>query len=152
MPENVEPRLLGIGAEAPDFTLVASDGTPVTLSEFRGRSNVCLFFYPQDETAGCTRQLGAARDDRERFIAKDVERFGVNPGSLESHRRFVEKAGLDFPLLVDADLEVARSYGAARPGDRRVWRTVYLIDKAGEVAFAARGCPTTDEILGALDR
>src|SRR5690606_35085365 len=106
----------------------------------------------EDDTPGCTRQLCAARDDREEFIEADVERFGVNPGSLTSHRQFAEKYNLDFPLLVDTDLQVARMYGVAAPDERRVRRTVYLIDKDGKVAFAARGNPTTDEILRTLNR
>jgi peroxiredoxin Q/BCP len=152
MADNTEPRLLEVGADAPDFTLVSSYGDPVTLSSFRGRMNVCLFFYPEDETPGCIRQLCAARDDRGRFVDADVERLGINPGSLASHQAFAQKHELDFPLLVDADLEVARMYGAAGPGEDRVRRTVYLIDKAGKVALARRGAPTTDEILGALTR
>lgn len=147
-----EPRLLEVGSLAPDFTLVADNNEPVTLSEYRGKMNVLLFFYPKDSTPGCTRQLCAARDDRDRFLAADVERYGVNHGSLESHRKFREKIGLDFPLLSDPDLSVARRYGAAPPDERKIIRTVYLIDKEGKIAFAARGYPTTDEILGAIGR
>lgn len=151
MADSDEPRMLEVGEDAPDFTLVSSFGDPVSLSEYRGRMNVCLFFYPGDDTPGCTRQLCAARDDEGVFVEADVERIGVNPGSLESHQRFAEKYELGFPLLVDSDLQVARDYGAARPGEHRVWRTVYLIDKDGKVAFAERGYPSTEEILGALD-
>lgn len=154
MPEAAERKLLEIGTDAPDFTLIASYGDPVTLSEYRGRMNVCLFFYPGDDTPGCTRQLCAARDEAEKFVAADMERFGVNPGSLESHQRFAQKYELDYLLLVDADLAVAEAYGAVEPGEgeREVRRSVYVIDKDGKVAFAARDYPTTEEIVGALRR
>jgi peroxiredoxin Q/BCP len=150
MPDKSEPKLLEVGSNAPDFTLISSYSDPVTLSSFRGRMNVCLIFYPEDGTPGCTRQLCVLRDDRERFIGADVERFGVNPGSLKSHQQFAQQHEIDFPLLVDADLEVAHAYGAAAPDEHRVRRTVYVIDKRGKVAFAARGYPETDEILEAL--
>jgi thioredoxin-dependent peroxiredoxin len=145
-----EPPLLDVGAEAPDFTLPASDGGAVRLSSFRGRRNVVLIFYPRDSTPGCTRQLCAARDDAARYEAASAVRFGVNPGSLASHQRFAEKHGFDFPLLVDAEREVARAYGVVAPAGKKVHRTVYAIGRDGRVAFAARGYPETDEILGAV--
>jgi thioredoxin-dependent peroxiredoxin len=145
-----EPPLLEVGAEAPDFTLPASDGGTVRLSSFRGRRNVVLIFYPRDSTPGCTRQLCAARDDAARYEAAAAVRFGVNPGSAASHQRFAEKHGFDFPLLVDAEREVARAYGVVAAAGKKVHRTVYAIGTDGRVAFAARGYPETDEILGAV--
>ena len=145
-------NLLNVDEEAPDFTLLGSDGDLVTLSDFRGHMNVCLFFYPEDASPDCTRQLCAARDDRDAFIAADVERFGVNPGSLESHQRFAEHHDIDFPLLVDADRAVARMYGAYDPEADRVRRIVYVIDKEGDVAFRSRGYPSTREILEPITR
>lgn len=139
--------MLEVGEDAPDFTLESSGGDPVSLSEYRGKKNVCLFFYPGDDTPGCTRQLCAARDDTPRFVQADVERLGINRGSLESHQRFAEKYEFGFPLLVDQDLQVARDYGVTGPDETRIRRTVYLIDKDGRVAFAKRGAPSTDEIL-----
>jgi peroxiredoxin Q/BCP len=150
MRENSEPRLLDVGSDAPDFTLSSSYGDPVTLSNYRDRMNVCLVFYPDDGTPGCTRQLCVIRDDAEEFIGADVERFGVNPGSLKSHQAFAQQHEIDFPLLVDADLQVAREYHAVDLNEPRVLRTVYLVDKRGKVAFAARGYPETAEILEAL--
>lgn len=148
--ENSEPRLLEVGSDAPDFTLTSSFGDPVTLSSYRDKTNVCLVFYPEDGTPGYTRQLCALRDDAEAFVGSDVERFGVNPGSLKSHQEFAQRHEIDFPLLVDTDLQVARKYHAIAPDGSRVLRTVYLIDKEGKVAFAARGYPETEEILEAL--
>lgn len=151
MAETEGNTTLEVGDDAPDFTLSSSLGAPVSLSEYRGKMNVCLYFYPADNTPGCTRQLSAARDDAARYIEADVARLGINPGSLESHQRFVERHDFDFPLLVDADLQVARAYGAVRPDTDRVQRTVYLIDKDGNVAFVERGSPSTDTILQSIE-
>lgn len=147
----VAGELIAVGEEAPDFTLLATSGELETLRDYRHHSNVCLFFYPREEPAdACPPELGAARDARDAYIARDVERMGVHPGSLESQRRTAERHQLDFPLLVDADHEAARMYGALAPDGGRVLRTVYVIDKGGHVAFRARGCPPTEEILGAV--
>lgn len=142
--------LLPVGNDAPNFTLEATDGSIITLSDYRGHMNVCLFFYPEDESPGCTRQLCAARDDRDKFVGADIERFGINPGSLESHQRFAQKNELDFPLLVDPDRHISRRYKCLDDRRDEVVRTVYLIDKNGDIAFRARGYPTTDELLEAL--
>ncbi len=151
MADNREPELLEVGSDAPDFTLTSAYGEPFTLSELRDRMNACLFFYPPHETPTNGEQLSSARDDRDRFIGADVERIGLNPGSLEENQRFAQLHELDFPLLVDADLEVARRYHAAPPDESRVLRTVYVVDKQGKIAYASRGVPKTDEILRALE-
>lgn len=150
MRDNAEPRLLEVGSDAPDFTLSSSYGDPVTLSSYRDQMNVCLIFYPEDGTPGCTRQLCVIRDDADEFVGADVERLGLNPGSLKSHQDFAQRHEIDFPLLVDADLQVAREYQAVAPEEPRVLRTVYLVDKRGKIAFAARGYPETAEILEAV--
>ncbi len=147
-----ELELLAVGEDAPDFTLMSAYGDPFTLSELRERMNACLFFYPEHATPEGERQLAAARDDHERFVGADVERLGVNPGSLEENQRFAQLHRLDFPLLLDTDLEVARRYRVAPPDERRVERAVYVIDREGTIVFARRGTARTDEILEALDR
>src|SRR5690606_10664218 len=151
MAGKMEPELLEVGTDAPDFTLASSLGDPFTLSELRGRKNVCLIFYAQDGEGEYVRRLGEVVSDRDRFIAADVERVGINPGSLASQRRFAESQGMDIPLLVDADLAVARLYGAAEPGGDRVLPAVYLVDRGGKIVFAARGHPKADRVLGALE-
>lgn len=150
MREQSEPRLLEVGSDAPDFTLMSSFGDPVTLSSYRDQMNICLIFYPEDGVSGSTRQLGLIRDNAEAFVGADVERLGVNPGSLRSHQEFAQSNGIDFPLLVDTDLQVAREYRAVDPDERRVLPTVYLVDKRGKIAYAARGYPEAAEILEAV--
>ncbi|HEX6940103.1 MAG TPA: peroxiredoxin family protein [Longimicrobiales bacterium] len=152
MAHGADERLLEVGADAPDFTLITAYGDPFTLSELRGRMNACLFFYPTHATPLDAQQFAAARDDRERFVGADIERIGVNPGSLDENQRFAQLHELDFTLVVDADLEVARRYRAAPPDRHEVEPTVYVVDKEGKIAFARRGAVTTEEILEALER
>ncbi len=143
-----DSMLLKIGSQAPDFKLVASNGDTVKLSDFAEKNNVVLVFYPGDETPGCTRQLCAIRDDYDKFEAKDTKVFGVNPASIDSHKKFVKAQGYQFSLLVDESLNTAKKYGC--DGWPVVKRTVYAIDKQGKIVFAQRGMPSTDEILKAI--
>lgn len=106
-------------------------------------------FYPQDDTPGCTRQMCAARDEGAEYEAAGVARFGVNPGSRDSHQAFVSKYALDFPLLVDADGAIARAYGVLRP-DGYAARATYLVGADGRIAYAAPGAHGAAEVLEAL--
>jgi peroxiredoxin Q/BCP len=144
--------MLATGHDAPDFALQDEKGNTVRLADYRGRSAVVLIFYPADSTPGCTRQLCAARDDYDRYEAAGIAVFGVNPGSEEAHRRFVEKHNLRTPLLLDAGAKVTRAYGALMPIPvlSLVNRTVVGIDRDGRVAFYQRGTPSTDAILAAM--
>ena len=141
--------LLPVGAEAPVFEAETSDGERVSLAALRGKRAVVLMFYPKDDTPGCTRQMCAARDEGARFEAAGVSRFGVNPGSTESHRKFVEKYALDFPLIVDRNADIASAYGVLKENGG-VARATYLIDRDGRVAYAESGAHGADEVLGAL--
>jgi peroxiredoxin Q/BCP len=141
--------LLEVGTEAPVFQAQTTDGGRVSLAEFRGRQPVLLMFYPEDDTPGCTRQMCAARDEGADYAAAGVARFGVNPGSLDSHRQFVDKYSLDFPLIVDQDAEIAQAYGVLRE-EGGVGRATYLIDRDGRIAYAEKGAHGAAEVLGAL--
>ncbi|HEY0152338.1 MAG TPA: peroxiredoxin [Longimicrobium sp.] len=140
--------LLAVGSEAPVFEAETTDGARVSLPEFRGRSAVLLMFYPQDDTPGCTAQMCAARDESADYAAAGIVRFGVNPGSLASHRDFVSKYSLDFPLIVDVDSEIASAYGVLRD-DGYTGRATVLIDREGRIAYAAPGAHGFAEIAGA---
>ena len=100
-----------MGELAPDFTLDSTQGE-VSLSERCRERSVLLVFYPGDDTPVCTKQLCDYRDHLEVFQDLGVDVLGINPQSLDSHRRFAEKHGLSFPLLADEDKSVCRSYGA----------------------------------------
>ncbi|HVH12302.1 MAG TPA: peroxiredoxin [Longimicrobium sp.] len=141
--------LLPVGSEAPVFQAETTDGGRVALPDFRGRQAVLLMFYPEDDTPGCTRQMCLARDEGARYAEAGVARFGVNPGTLESHRDFRDKYTLDFPLIVDQDAEIASAYGVLREDDG-VGRATYLIDRDGRIAYAQPGTHGADEVLEAL--
>ncbi|MDB4948381.1 MAG: Peroxiredoxin [Gemmatimonadetes bacterium] len=141
--------LLPVGTEAPQFTARTSAGGTVSLAGFRGKGAVLLMFYPQDDTPGCTRQMCAARDEGAEYAAAGVARFGVNPGSAESHGAFVDRYALDFPLIVDEDRGIATAYGVLRE-DGGVARATYLVDREGRIAYAEAGAHGADEVLGAL--
>lgn len=143
------PSLLPVGTEAPVFRAETSDGGSVSLTDFRGRNAVLLMFYPEDDTPGCTRQMCAARDEGADYAAAGVVRFGVNPGSHDSHRQFVDKYTLDFPLIVDRDADIAKAYGVLRD-DGEVGRATYVIGRDGRVAYAQTGAHGAAEVLEAV--
>jgi thioredoxin-dependent peroxiredoxin len=124
---------------APDFTLDNEDGEPVGLSDFRGRK-VVLYFYPKDDTPGCTIQACELRDHVQSFDARDAVVLGVSPDSPKSHRKFKDKYELPFTLLADVDHEVAEKYGVWKEKSmygRKYWgneRTTFVIDEDGRIA------------------
>ena len=131
------------GSMAPDFTLEADEGEPVTLSKLRGR-NVVLFFYPKDDTSGCTIEACEFRDALPRFEGLDATIFGISPDDAESHRKFREKFQLPHRLLVDEGHKVADEYGVW--GEKSLYgrkymgnlRTTFLIDREGRIARVFR--------------
>ncbi len=102
---------LGAGDAPPEFELPDQDGNLHRLSEYRGRT-VVLYFYPRDETPGCTTQACSLRDAHEEILTEDAVVLGVSTDDAESHRSFRENHGLPFPLLVDKDATIAKEYGA----------------------------------------
>ena len=127
------------GDTAPDFTLKADDGREVQLSGLRGKP-VVLYFYPQDDTPGCTKEACAFRDRRQDLQDKGAVVLGVSPDDVESHGRFRDKYSLNFPLLADTGHKVAEAYGAWREKNfmgRKsigIQRSTFLIDREGKVA------------------
>lgn len=126
------------GKKAPDFTLPADDGSKVKLKEQRG-SAVVLYFYPRDDTPGCTREACAFRDRRGELSALGAKVFGVSTDDVASHVKFRDKHRLNFPLLADVEHKVAEKYGAWQEKNmygRKSWgiqRSTFLIDAEGVV-------------------
>ena len=126
------------GMLAPDFTLPSDDGGDVTLSELRGKK-VVLYFYPKDDTPGCTVQACDFRDAVPGFQGVAAAVLGVSPDSVESHRKFRQKYRLNFPLLADESHEVAEAYGVWK--ERSMYgrkfmgieRSTFLVDEEGKV-------------------
>jgi len=126
------------GETAPDFTLAADDGRQVKLSDLRGKP-VVLYFYPKDDTPGCTKEACAFRDRTAELKAKGAVVLGVSPDDVESHGKFRDKFSLNFPLLADLGHQVAERYGAWREKNMYgkvsmgVQRSTFVIDGEGKV-------------------
>ena len=124
---------VGVGSKAPDFTLPSQSGEMVSLKDFLGEKLVILYFYPKDDTPGCTKEACAFRDEHEEFGKLDTEVIGVSSDSVESHRRFVEKHDLSFTLLSDEGGKVRRMYGVPNTFGIFPGRVTYVIDEKGAV-------------------
>ncbi len=126
------------GEKAPDFTLPSDEGEDVRLSDLRGKK-VILYFYPKDDTPGCTTEACEFRDALPRFQKEGAVVLGVSPDSVEDHRGFKEKYDLTFPLLADEERSVAEAYGVWREKNvygKKKWgieRTTFLIGEDGAV-------------------
>lgn len=144
--------------KAPEFSLVDEKGNQVSLSDYKGKP-VVLYFYPKDDTPGCTTEACNFRDDYSQYEKAGAVILGVNPGSEKSHAKFASKYELPFTLLVDEDHKICEAYGVwgrkkmmGREYDG-VFRTTYLIDKDGKIAKVFEGVkPATHsgEVLQAL--
>jgi peroxiredoxin Q/BCP len=142
---------LKAGEPAPDFEGIATDGSAVSLKSFRGRKLV-LYFYPMDDTPGCTRQACSLRDFNAEIAARGAAILGVSAQSMESHRRFSDKFSLNFPLLADTDQKVAKAYRAAGAGLFGLARGMlgmneritYIIDENGTIAHVIDSPDTAD--------
>jgi peroxiredoxin Q/BCP len=124
---------VNVGDTTPDFTLTSQKGESVTLSQFRGKKNVVLYFYPKDETPGCTREACTFRDSYELFTDLGAEVVGVSADTVESHKAFAEHHNLPFTLLSDLDNEVRKRYGATSTLGIIPGRVTFVIDKKGVV-------------------
>ncbi len=124
---------LRAGELAPDFRLVSQNGDEVSLSDFRGKKNVILYFYPKDETPGCVREARTFRDSYEVFKENGAEVIGVSSDSTDSHRKFAEHHQLPFILLSDPNRKLRKLYGVPSSFGLLAGRVTYIIDKEGIV-------------------
>ena len=130
--------MLEIGSQAPDFALTDKDGNTVRLSDFLGRK-VVLYFYPKDNTPGCTRQACAFAAAYEEFRSQDIAVIGISKDSVASHRKFTEKFNLPFLLLSDPELQAIQSYGVWQEKklygkvSMGVVRSTFIIDAQGRL-------------------
>jgi thioredoxin-dependent peroxiredoxin len=159
----VVPRLFssrgsapGVGSAAPDFTLPSQDGTFVGLRDYRG-SWVVLYFYPKDQTPGCTREAHNFQVDQSKYAERKAVVLGVSVDSIDSHKQFCSKEGLNFKLLADSDGRVSRAYGSLTNLGfvKFAARHTFLIDPAGNVAKAypnVNPAQHSEEVLAALDQ
>ncbi|WP_314345170.1 thioredoxin-dependent thiol peroxidase [Oribacterium sinus] len=150
--------MLEVGTKAPDFTLPDQDGNMHFLSEYRGKK-VILYFYPKDNTAGCTKQACGFAERYPQFTEKGAVVLGVSKDSVASHKKFEEKYGLPFTLLADPELaaiqaydvwQEKKNYGKTYMG---VVRTTYLIDEKGKIVKAfdkVKAADNPEQMLGEL--
>ncbi len=124
-----------VGDTAPDFNLPAQDGSTVSLSQFRGQKAVVLYFYPKDDTPGCTAESCAFRDQYEVFKSAGAEVIGVSGDSSASHQQFAAKYNLPFTLLSDQGDRIRKLYGATAAFGLFPGRVTYVIDQQGVVQY-----------------
>lgn len=145
------------GDAAPDFSGVTTDGSEVRLKDFRGKKLV-LYFYPMDDTPGCTAQACSLRDSNAEIRKKGAAILGVSAQDSESHQRFTKKYDLNFPLLADTDRAVARAYGAIGGGLGgtlrgmlgMAQRVTFIIDEQGRIAHVLDDVNTKDHAAQVL--
>ncbi len=132
--------LPNVGKPAPDFSLPSTTGEKLSLRQFKGKKTVVLYFYPKDETPGCTREACGFRDLNAEFEKNNTVILGVSTDSLESHQSFAGKHQLPFPLLSDEDAAVSKLYGVYKQKNlygkksMGIERTTFIIDKTGRIA------------------
>jgi peroxiredoxin Q/BCP len=145
------------GEAAPDFTLTSDSGAQVRLSDFRGKQ-VVLYFYPKDDTPGCTTEACEFRDSYDRFREQGIEVIGVSPDGADSHRKFKDKYELPFPLLADPDRTAAEAYGVWKEKKNYgktymgVDRSTFVIGPDGTLVKAMRGIKAAGHAADLLAR
>ncbi|MDD5305232.1 MAG: peroxiredoxin [Elusimicrobia bacterium] len=140
------------GAKAPEFTLAAQDGKPVSLKDYRGKW-VVLYFYPKDFTGGCTLEAHGFEKNLKRFAAAKAVVLGVSVDTAESHKDFCAKEGLNFKLLSDAKAEVSAAYGSMMTDRPLSARNTFLIKPDGTIAktyLKVNPAGHAEEVLAAL--
>jgi peroxiredoxin Q/BCP len=156
------PRLLSHsaapseGSNAPDFTLPSQEGSPISLKDYRGKW-VVLYFYPKDQTPGCSREAHNFQMDQPKYAEHNAVVLGVSLDSVDSHKKFCAKEGLNFKLLADTDHKVTDSYGSLTNLGlvKFAARHTFLIDSTGKIAKAYTSVDPVKhsaEVLEELDR
>jgi peroxiredoxin Q/BCP len=131
--------MLSVGNKAPNFSLVANDGKKYSLKDFKGKK-VVLYFYPKDDTSGCTAEACSFRDNLSAFKKKEAVVLGVSPDGIKSHEKFVSKYDLNFPILSDESKEMLTEYGVWQEKSMYgrkymgVVRTTFIIDEKGKIS------------------
>ncbi len=150
--EKVEDGTLAVGAKAPDFTLSDQKNRKVSLSDYKGKSNLVLVFYPKDKSFFCSTQLKALSDHLPEMKKLNTEVLAINQESIQSHAGFCDASDLKFPLLSDPSKKVCAAYLALMFNGLLVDRTVYILDREGIIRYAQRGKPAITEVLAVLRR
>ena len=124
---------LKVGDKAPNFEAETEKNEKIELSTYKGTSNIVLYFYPKDNTSGCTKEACSFRDNMERLIPLGILVLGVSTDSVASHQRFSDKYELNFPLVSDSSKSIVRAYGVLPSGKKSAQRSTFLNDKEGVI-------------------
>ena len=130
---KVQAETLKVGDPAPNFTAAASDGSQVELKNVIGKSPIVLYFYPKDDTPGCTKEACSLRDNFAAFRKLNATVYGISYDSIESHKQFIDKYKLPFVLISDSDHSIAKLYGSYSLLYAK--RMTFVVDKAGKIAW-----------------
>ena len=150
---------LKVGQKAPDFMVLNDQGQKVKLSDFRGKK-VVLYFYPKDDTPGCTKEACAFRDGIDEIKSRGAVILGISVDSVESHKKFKEKFDLNFPLLADTEKDVVEAYGTWKEKSMYgkkfmgIERTTFIIDPQGKISHVFPKVKVEehyDEVVDALE-
>jgi len=142
-----------VGDMAPDFEGSTANGTMVRLKDYLGKKNVVLYFYPKDDTRGCTIEACSFRDKLNSLRALWTEVVGVSVDSPESHKHFAEKHNLNFPLVSDHDKQISQTYGVLSEDGSQAERMTFIIDRQGRIASVFTKVDVTkhtDDVVAAL--
>ena len=139
-----------VGDPAPAFEARDQDGKTVKLSDFAGKQAVLLYFYPKDDTPGCTKEACGFRDRMDDLKKQGVAVLGVSMDDAESHKKFIAKHNLNFTLLADTDGKVTEAYGARMTGRNLARRVSFLIGKDGKIAHVT-DAPSADKHLAEMN-
>lgn len=149
---------LTVGDKAPEFSLPSTDGSMISLKDFRGKK-VVLYFYPKDDTSGCTKEACSFRDNLARVKKKGAVLIGVSADSVGSHKKFTEKYDLPFPLISDEEKSMIKAYGVWKEKSMYgrkymgIERTTFIVDEKGKIAHLFPKVKVeghTDEVLAVL--
>ena len=148
---------LKVGDKAPDFSGINQEGRKISLSDFSGKKLI-LYFYPKDNTPGCTAEACNLNDNYNSWLGRGFEVVGVSPDSVESHRKFREKFGLKFDLIADTDKEILQAYNAW--GEKSMYgkkymgvlRTTFVIDERGIIQEIFEKVETKDHTKQILNK
>jgi peroxiredoxin Q/BCP len=138
-----------VGDKAPEFSAQDQDGKTVKLSDYAGKQSVLLYFYPKDNTPGCTKEACGFRDRLDDLKKKGVAVLGVSRDDAASHKKFIADHSLTFPLLADTDGKVTDAYGATMAGRPMSRRVSFLIDKSGKIVHVT-DTPSADKHLAEM--
>lgn len=157
---TTDSKLPAVGQRAPDFKLASTEDSDISLVDFKDKQAVVLYFYPKDDTPGCTKEACSFRDLRQLFNQHGAEILGVSADNVKSHKKFKEKFHLTFPLLADADHAVAERYGVWQlkkfmgREHMGIVRTTFVIGKDGTIKAVFPNVKVeghADEVLKAVE-